>query len=156
MFKYKLISGFLLFLMSTPHTQSFAAHEASQSSSSSLPKSNDQQQQQPKEDLLQLRPSDPNKDGDVLTLKFGETLKLDHLGPIILNTDGTTRRIANWDTLTEGEREVSWRRIKKRNEERRKVLEEQAKAQAQTQQDNNNVNKEKESQDKNGENDKEL
>jgi hypothetical protein len=37
-------------------------------------------------------------------------------------TSGTTRRIDNWDQLTEREKEVTWRRISKRNEERRKML----------------------------------
>jgi len=44
------------------------------------------------------------------------------MGPIILNTDGTTRRIENWDTLTKHEQEVTWRRISKRNEIRRQAL----------------------------------
>ena len=45
---------------------------------------------------------------------------------------GTTRRIENWDTLTKHEQEVSWRRISKRNEQRRKVLlEKQQQEQAQ-------------------------
>jgi len=38
---------------------------------------------------------------------------------------GTTRRIDNWDQLTEQEKKVTWRRIGKRNEERRKQLLEQ-------------------------------
>ena len=67
-----------------------------------------------------LPSSDPNS--DIPKLQFGETLKLDFLGPIIINTDGTTKRIANWDALTEKEKEVSWRRIGKRNEERKKIL----------------------------------
>ena len=46
----------------------------------------------------------------------------DLLGPIILNTDGTTRRIANWDSLSEHEQQVSWKRISKRNEVRRTAL----------------------------------
>ena len=46
----------------------------------------------------------------------------DLLGPIILNTDGTTRRIANWDSLSEHEQHVSWKRISKRNEVRRTAL----------------------------------
>lgn len=50
-------------------------------------------------------------------------MKLDHLGPIIINTDGTTRRIDDWDTLSEREKETTWRRIKKRNAERREMLE---------------------------------
>jgi predicted Fe-S protein YdhL (DUF1289 family) len=44
------------------------------------------------------------------------------MGPIIINTDGTTRAIANWDELSEREKEVTWKRISKRNEERRKIL----------------------------------
>ncbi|MGK3733339.1 MAG: putative Fe-S protein YdhL (DUF1289 family), partial [Bacillariaceae sp.] len=52
--------------------------------------------------------------------------------PIILNSDGTTRRISNWESLSDHEKEVTWRRIKKRNEERRNVLlDQQKKAEAQ-------------------------
>jgi hypothetical protein len=44
------------------------------------------------------------------------------LSIVSMHTTGTTRRIENWETLTEREKQVSWRRIAKRNEERRKVL----------------------------------
>ena len=47
------------------------------------------------------------------------------MGPVIINLDGTTRRIENWGEMTEKEKEVTWRRISKRNEERRKKLQEQ-------------------------------
>lgn len=69
-------------------------------------------------------PQLPESSGDdtVPTLKLGEKMKFDHLGPIIINSDGSTRRIGNWDTLTEKEKEVTWRRISKRNEERRQAL----------------------------------
>ena len=40
------------------------------------------------------------------------------VGPIIVNTDGTTRRIANWDTLSKQEQESSWRLISARNKQR--------------------------------------
>jgi hypothetical protein len=55
--------------------------------------------------------------------------------PVLSCTNvGTTRRIDNWDTLTKQEQEVSWRRISKRNEARRKVLlEKQQQEQAQQQ-----------------------
>ena len=43
---------------------------------------------------------------------------MDELGPIIINPDGTTRRITNWDTLTTQEKKSSWRLISKRNKER--------------------------------------
>jgi hypothetical protein len=55
-------------------------------------------------------------------IQLGETIQFAEMGPVIINTDGTTRRIDNWDQLTEKEREVTWRRISKRNEERRKKL----------------------------------
>ena len=72
--------------------------------------------------LPQLPAPDPNNTAPLPILKFGETLRLDELGPIILNPDGTTRRIQNWDQMTKREQEVTWRRIKQRNEERRNKL----------------------------------
>jgi hypothetical protein len=59
------------------------------------------------------------------SITLGETIRFEEMGPVIINKDGTTRRIANWDQLTEQERQASWRRISKRNEERRKILLEQ-------------------------------
>jgi hypothetical protein len=55
---------------------------------------------------------------ELLKLNLGETFKMDHLGPIIINPDGTTRRIANWDTLSPIEKETSWRMISARNKKR--------------------------------------
>lgn len=71
-------------------------------------------------ELPQLPPPDPNS--NLPTIRLGETIRFEEMGPIILNTDGTTRRIENWDSLTEKEKEVTWRRISKRNEERRQIL----------------------------------
>lgn len=73
------------------------------------------------ETLFLLPPSDP-KDSNVPSIKLGETIRFEEWGPIILNSDGTTRRIANWDQMTEQEKEVTWRRISKRNEQRRLQL----------------------------------
>ena len=76
--------------------------------------------------LLLPAVDDSNKNGK--SIKLGETISFPELGPIILNTDGTTRRIVNWDTLTKQEQEMSWRMIQKRNAERReKLLSEQDK-----------------------------
>jgi hypothetical protein len=74
-----------------------------------------------KNEVPQLPMADPN-DTSIPTLKFGESLRLEELGPIIINSDGSTRRIENWNQLSDQEKEVSWRRISKRNEERRKAL----------------------------------
>ena len=67
-----------------------------------------------------LRASDPNS--DIPSIKLGETIKFEEMGPIIINMDGTTRRIENWNEMSKQEQAVSWRRIAKRNEERRKLL----------------------------------
>ena len=75
------------------------------------------------EEIPQLPASDPN--ADIPVLKMGETLRFEEMGPIIINVDGSTRRIDNWDQMTDQEREVAWRRISKRNAERRKKLLEQ-------------------------------
>lgn len=56
--------------------------------------------------------------GPQRTISLGQTLSLDDLGPIIVNTDGTTRRIANWAALTKQEQESAWKRISRRNKAR--------------------------------------
>lgn len=98
----------------------------------------DKQEQQedakpPAEPLLALPPSVPpgqeEKEApapEVQTITVdGTIIKLDRLGPIIVNTDGTLTRIANWAALSEPERQTALRRIAKRNRERRQRLEEE-------------------------------
>jgi len=41
------------------------------------------------------------------------------------NKDGTTRKIANWDAMTEREQKKTWERIAKRNAERLEKLREE-------------------------------
>lgn len=74
-------------------------------------------------EVPRLPESDPN--ADIPTLKLGETITFEEMGPVILNMDGTTRRINNWNEMSDKEREVTWRRISKRNEERRQKMLEQ-------------------------------
>ena len=69
-----------------------------------------------------LLPPGDESDENITSIKLGETISFAELGPIILNTDGTTRRIDNWKTLTKQEQETTWRRIQKRNAERRQQL----------------------------------
>jgi len=119
--------------MSSSKGIAFAASSSSAGASSSGGEANDKNGQNSAggadgsrhDPLPQLPAVDPNSTEKLPTLKFGETLRLDAMGPIILNKDGTTRRIDNWNELSKQEQEVTWRRIKKRNEERRnKLLEE--------------------------------
>jgi hypothetical protein len=51
-------------------------------------------------------------------LKLGDAMKLDHLGPMIVTSEGQLRRIANWDKMSKAEQDVAWRRISARNKER--------------------------------------
>ena len=127
----KTFSCLTLLLLSPSHSSSFtAAVLPNHQSNLQMSPDSDSSEEQPKDDqeILQLPPVDPNASEDMPTLELnsGGSIKLESLGPIILNTDGTTRRISNWDQLSPQEQKVSWRRIRKRNEQRRKTLEEQA------------------------------
>ncbi|KAI6084208.1 hypothetical protein F4821DRAFT_243202 [Hypoxylon rubiginosum] len=59
----------------------------------------------------------------------GDGVKLDHLGPLVVNEDGTMSRIANWTEMAEIERQNTLRILGKRNKLRLEAL--KAKAQAQ-------------------------
>ena len=52
----------------------------------------------------------------------GERVSLDDLGPVIVNNDGSLRRIGNWADLTEHERAAAHRSISARNEVRLAAL----------------------------------
>lgn len=54
----------------------------------------------------------------------GTTVKLDGLGPLVVNVDGTMSRIANWDKMAEIERQNTLRIIGKRNQQRLAALRE--------------------------------
>ena len=46
------------------------------------------------------------------------SVKLDHLGPMVVNADGTLARISNWVGMTENEKKATLRIVGKRNQER--------------------------------------
>jgi len=52
----------------------------------------------------------------------GTTVSLDHLGPMVVNVDGTMSRISNWDKMAEIEKKATLRIIGKRNKERLAAL----------------------------------
>lgn len=54
----------------------------------------------------------------VRQIKFGDKVKLDDIGPIIVNDDCSMRRIANWETLTQREKNGAQRRVAARNKRR--------------------------------------
>lgn len=90
-------------------------------SSEPPPNNDDSVEHDPSNDDIPRLP-EPDPDSNLPRIKLGETISFEEMGPIILNVDGSTRRIENWDQMTEKEQEVTWRRIRKRNEERRKRL----------------------------------
>lgn len=51
-----------------------------------------------------------------------QTVKLDDLGPMVLNTNGTLSRIHNWNEMSELERERTLRILGKRNQLRRENI----------------------------------
>ena len=52
----------------------------------------------------------------------GAPLKLDALGPIVINSDGSSSRITNWPTMTEAEQQNTMRLVAKRNKKRLATL----------------------------------
>lgn len=90
---------------------SFALVNANHSIESSLEK---------EEEILQLPM--PGEVEASQSLEFGQTLALDHLGPIIINKDGSLRRITNWADLTTDEKKHTKRKVSLRNEKRLRVL----------------------------------
>jgi len=73
-------------------------------------------------DSLLLLPPPTTSEEPNIVLKLGDKLKLDNLGPIIINSDGTTRRITNWDSLTKHEQDSTYRVISARNKRRLEEL----------------------------------
>jgi hypothetical protein len=62
-------------------------------------------------------------DAEPRTLEVGgESVALTEMGPIVINTDGSLARISNWAEMSDREREVTKKRITKRNAERLAVL----------------------------------
>jgi hypothetical protein len=69
--------------------------------------------------LPSLPAPSPEAEGGARRLEVGgAALKLEELGPMVLNVDGTVSRITNWASLTERERRATVRVLTKRNAER--------------------------------------
>ena len=54
----------------------------------------------------------------------GQTVKLDALGPMVVNVDGSLSRISNWDKMTEMEQKSTIKVLGKRNKARLEALKE--------------------------------
>ena len=65
----------------------------------------------------------PASDGAQSVTVGGEAVAMEELGPIVINTDGTTARITNWPDMTPAEQEKTRRVIVARNAKRLAKLE---------------------------------
>ena len=97
----------------SPHVTASANQGAASSSSDS----HDQEQS-----TVPLLGASTSDDPSIPRIQLGETISFDHMGPVIINSDGTTRTIDNWKELSPQEQQTAWRRIAKRNEQRRAAL----------------------------------
>jgi hypothetical protein len=78
--------------------------------------------------LPPIPPPGEQGSGDAITLDISSgrsTVKLDHLGPLVINQDGTASRIANWAEMAEIERQNTLRVLGKRNQLRIAKLKEE-------------------------------
>lgn len=83
-----------------------------------------QQQQQQQQPYLSL-PGTSSSSGVTNQLDLsggGSIAKLDHLGPMVVNVDGTLSRISNWEQMTEIEKKTTLRVLGKRNKQRLDAL----------------------------------
>ncbi|EMD32709.1 hypothetical protein CERSUDRAFT_118459 [Gelatoporia subvermispora B] len=58
---------------------------------------------------------EPSSTTEATKLAVGTEVKLDALGPMVVNSDGTISRIANWQNLTDLEKERTMRVLVARN-----------------------------------------
>lgn len=58
---------------------------------------------------------EPSSDATQLNVN-GDGVKLDHLGPLVVNKDGSLSRISNWDNMAEIEKQNTLRILGKRNQ----------------------------------------
>ncbi|KAF7595425.1 hypothetical protein BBP40_006047 [Aspergillus hancockii] len=90
-----------------------------------------QQQQQPQSEDTEKKPQQylalPDANSADQTHKLdvsgdGSTVKLDHMGPLVVNQDGSLSRISNWEQMTDIEKKNTLRVLGKRNKMRMEAL----------------------------------
>lgn len=106
--------------MSTPQPETSNSKADSKAQSQETPSAQSAQEQHlylpPNESGTDAgQPASPRLD---LGAEGGSTVKLDHLGPMVVNVDGSLSRIGNWDQMTEIERKNTLRVLGKRNKQR--------------------------------------
>ncbi|KAH6860057.1 hypothetical protein B0T12DRAFT_409667 [Alternaria alternata] len=70
-------------------------------------------------------PAPTAEDGVTQVNVGGQAVKLDHMGPLVVNKDGTLSRISNWNEMADIEKQNTLRILVKRNQLRTEALKEQ-------------------------------
>ena len=111
------------FAMSTTTNQSSTNNpEVVQDTTTPQNDANTEQQQQPPKAPLALPAAPADGTTQLDMSNGGTTVSLDHLGPMVVNVDGTMSRISNWDKMAEIEKKNTLRIIGKRNQSRLEAL----------------------------------
>ncbi|KAH4173797.1 hypothetical protein HBH70_078940 [Parastagonospora nodorum] len=102
------------------------------------PKPKNESQQNPsntsQEQTRPLPLPSPSDESDTTRLDMSggsSTVKLDHMGPLVVNKDGTLSRISNWGEMSEIERQNTLRVLGNRNMLRREALEKEGREEKQ-------------------------
>jgi hypothetical protein len=110
----------------TTTKDSTSSHPSSSSPDPTVTSSTAESQHHPHQPLpLPAPPADHSEGGATQATQLevnGDGIRLDHLGPMVVNADGTLSRIDNWAQMTEIERRNTLRVLGKRNRERMEAL----------------------------------
>ncbi|KAL5363960.1 hypothetical protein BJX96DRAFT_127492 [Aspergillus floccosus] len=114
--------GFIVYpqCASTNLYSTMSSHDQEQPTESPKTDAQTEQRKEPYLALPDASTADPTHKLDLSD--GGSTVKLDHLGPLVVNQDGTLSRIANWEHMTEIEKKNTLRVLGKRNKQRMEAL----------------------------------
>ncbi|KAI4866542.1 hypothetical protein F4820DRAFT_245584 [Hypoxylon rubiginosum] len=105
-----------------------SANSQQQTATNASPAQDQNAQHESSSQKVPLPLPEPGQTGDTTQIPVGgDGVKLDHLGPLVVNENGTMSRIANWAEMAEIERQNTLRILGKRNRLRLDAL--KAKAQ---------------------------
>ncbi|KAI0130719.1 hypothetical protein F4814DRAFT_403400 [Daldinia grandis] len=108
-------------MSSAPNTNPSASADKVATTTQAHPENEHQQDSSSQKTPLPL--PEPSQVSDATQLPVGgEGVKLDHLGPLVVNEDGTMSRISNWAEMAEIERNNTLRILGKRNKLRLDAL----------------------------------
>lgn len=129
MYYYRAFASSIASRASAPVSRSsIFRHTMSSSANPSTPKADETTQNRPESQENSERLALPEFSSDTDAQKLdvsgaqGSTVSLDHLGPIVVNTDGSMSRISNWAQMTEMEKKNTLRIVGKRNQQRMQAL----------------------------------